>query len=56
MSDLSPLGPFMADPRIVKLVAEISPARLQSTLKTLESFQTRHLLSDSPTAPFIPSS
>ena len=39
-----------ADPRIVKALAEVSPSRLESTLKKLESFQTRHLLS-SPDTP-----
>jgi len=34
-----------ADPRIAKLLADVSPARLEATLKKLESFQTRHLLS-----------
>jgi hypothetical protein len=38
-----------ADPRITKLLAEVSPARLESTLRTLESFQTRHLLSATDT-------
>ncbi|HEU0104863.1 MAG TPA: M20/M25/M40 family metallo-hydrolase, partial [Vicinamibacteria bacterium] len=35
--------------RIAKLLADVSPARLQATLKKLESFQTRHLLSSTAT-------
>jgi hypothetical protein len=38
-----------ADPRIVKLVSEVSPARLEATLRRLESFETRHLLSATDT-------
>src|SRR4051812_15690670 len=38
-----------ADPRIATLVAEVSPARLEATLRKLESFQTRHLLSATDT-------
>jgi hypothetical protein len=38
------------DPRIAKLLAEVSPARLEATLRKLESFQTRHTLS-SPDTP-----
>jgi Zn-dependent M28 family amino/carboxypeptidase len=34
-----------SDPRIAKLVGEVSPARLEATLKKLEGFETRHLLS-----------
>jgi hypothetical protein len=34
-----------ADPRIAKMLAEVSPARLEATLAKLESFQTRHTLS-----------
>ncbi|PYQ53321.1 MAG: hypothetical protein DMF78_09310 [Acidobacteria bacterium] len=37
------------DPRIVKLLDEISPARLEASLKHLESFQTRHTLSSTDT-------
>jgi hypothetical protein len=37
------------DPRIAGLLAEVSPARLEATLKKLESFQTRHLLSSTDT-------
>jgi acetylornithine deacetylase/succinyl-diaminopimelate desuccinylase-like protein len=38
------------DPRIAKMLAEVSPARLEATLAKLESFQTRHTLS-SPDTP-----
>src|SRR5262249_20138939 len=38
------------DPRIAKLLAEVSPTRLEATLRRLESFQTRHTLS-SPDTP-----
>jgi hypothetical protein len=38
-----------ADPRIAALLANVSPARLEATLKKLESFQTRHLLSATDT-------
>jgi len=38
------------DLRIAKLLAEVSPARLEATLRKLESFQTRHTLS-SPDTP-----
>jgi hypothetical protein len=34
-----------ADPRIAKLVGEVSPARLEATLRKLESFQTRQIFS-----------
>ncbi|HET6899641.1 MAG TPA: M28 family peptidase [Vicinamibacteria bacterium] len=37
------------DPRIAALVADVSPARLEGTLRKLESFQTRHLLSSTET-------
>jgi len=43
-SPLAAAGPE-ADPRIAALVADVSPARLEATLRKLESFQTRHLLS-----------
>ena len=45
---LAAAGPDV-DPRIASLLAEVSPARLESTLKKLESFQTRHLLSSTDT-------
>jgi hypothetical protein len=38
-----------ADPNIARLLAEVSPARLEATLKKLESFETRHLLSATDT-------
>jgi hypothetical protein len=38
-----------ADPNIVRLLAEVSPVRLEATLKKLESFETRHLLSATDT-------
>src|SRR4051812_39880846 len=47
-SPLLAAGPE-ADPRIAKLLAEGSPARLEATLRKLESFQTRHLLSATDT-------
>jgi hypothetical protein len=47
-SPLLAAGPE-ADPRIAKLLAEVSPARLEATLKKLESFETRHLLSATDT-------
>ena len=47
-SPLGAAGPE-ADPRIAKVVADVSPARLEATLKKLESFQTRHLLSSTDT-------
>src|SRR5205085_758232 len=47
-SPLTAAGPDV-DPRIASLVAEVSPARLEATLKKLESFQTRHLLSSTDT-------
>jgi peptidase M28-like protein len=37
------------DPRIAAILAEVSPARLEATLRKLESFQTRHLLSSTET-------
>src|SRR3982074_1724085 len=46
---LAAAGPE-ADPRIAKLLADVSPARLEATLRKLESFPTRHLLS-SPDTP-----
>jgi hypothetical protein len=45
---LAAAGPD-ADPRIASLLAGVSPARLEATLKKLESFQTRHLLSSTDT-------
>ena len=45
---LAAAGPDV-DPRIAKLVADVSPSRLEATLKKLESFQTRHLLSSTDT-------
>lgn len=45
---LAAAGPD-ADPRIATLLADVSPARLEATLKKLESFQTRHLLSSTDT-------
>ena len=47
-SPLGAAGPE-ADPRIAKVLADVSPARLEATLKKLESFQTRHLLSSTDT-------
>src|SRR4051812_39809173 len=47
-SPLLAAGPE-ADPRIAKLLAEGSPARLEATLRELESFETRHLLSPTDT-------
>ena len=38
-----------ADPNIARLLAEVSPLRLEATLKKLESFETRHLLSATDT-------
>jgi hypothetical protein len=38
-----------ADPDVARLLAEVSPARLEATLKKLESFDTRHLLSATDT-------
>ena len=38
------------DPRIVTLVASISPERLGATLKKLESFETRNSLSSTDSA------
>ena len=38
-----------ADPRIATLLAEVSPVRLEATLRKLESFDTRHLLSATDT-------
>ncbi len=38
-------APPEADPRVAKLVESVSPDRLAATLKKLESFETRHLLS-----------
>src|SRR5258708_31329640 len=38
-----------ADPRMATLLADVSPVRLEATLKKLESFQTRHLLSATET-------
>jgi Peptidase family M28 len=38
------------DPRIVKLVSEISEQRLETTLKKLESFETRNTLSSTNSA------
>src|SRR5258707_8011698 len=45
---LAAAGPDV-DPRIASLLADVSPARLEATLKKLESFQTRHLLSSTDT-------
>ena len=45
---LAAAGPD-ADPRIASLLADVSPARLESTLEKLESFQTLHLLSSTDT-------
>src|SRR6185503_4624226 len=47
-SPLAAAGPE-ADPRIAAMLAEVSPARLEATLRKLESFQTRHLLSSTET-------
>jgi len=47
-SPLTAAGPDV-DPRIASLLADVSPARLEATLKKLESFQTRHLLSSTDT-------
>ena len=47
-SPLAAAGPEV-DPRIATLLADVSPARLEATLKKLESFQTRHLLSSTDT-------
>ena len=47
-SPLAAAGPE-ADPRIARLLADVSPTRLEATLKKLESFQTRHLLSSTAT-------
>jgi hypothetical protein len=47
-SPLTAAGPE-ADPRIARLLADVSPTRLEATLKKLESFQTRHLLSATDT-------
>ena len=47
-SPLAAAGPEV-DPRITRLLADVSPARLEATLKKLESFQTRHLLSSTDT-------
>jgi hypothetical protein len=47
-SPLAAAGPE-ADPRIARLLADVSPARLEATLKKLESFHTRHLLSSTAT-------
>jgi hypothetical protein len=47
-SPLGAAGPEI-DPRIAALVADVSPARLEATLRKLESFQTRHLLSSTET-------
>ena len=38
-----------ADPRIAKVLADVSPARLEAILRKLESFETRHLLSATDT-------
>src|SRR5262245_7618767 len=38
------------DPRIVKLVSEISEQRLEAILKKLESFETRNTLSSTSSA------
>jgi hypothetical protein len=45
---LGAVGPDV-DPRIATLLADVSPVRLEATLKKLESFQTRHLLSATET-------
>src|SRR5258707_8313030 len=45
---LAAAGPDV-DPRIASLLADVSAARLEATLKKLESFQTRHLLSSTDT-------
>ena len=47
-SPLAAAGPE-TDPRIAKLLADVSPTRLEATLEKLESFQTRHLLSATET-------
>ena len=47
-SPLAAAGPEV-DPRIAALVGDVSPARLEATLRKLESFQTRHLLSSTET-------
>src|ERR1700716_2574442 len=47
-SPLAAAGPE-ADPRIAKLLADVSPARLEATPRKLESFQTRHPLSSTDT-------
>jgi hypothetical protein len=38
-------APSASDPEIKRLVAEVSPARLESTIRTLAGFGTRHSLS-----------
>jgi hypothetical protein len=38
-------APSASDPEIARLVRELSPARLEATVRTLAGFGTRHLLS-----------